>query len=110
MMLPMTETMKVSKSGSILRVLTGSLEERRGMMSVLGQSVRGRRGKVLTLESVVENTGYGERKRVSKLRGEVSEGSTSLEASTYILPVNKELVIRWINVGATIEISKGQTD
>ena len=62
------------------------------------------------MESVVENTGYsGERKRVSKLRGEVSEGSTSLEASTYILPVNKELVIRWINVGATIEISKGQT-
>ena len=58
--------------------------------------MRGRRGKVLTLESVVENTGYsGERKRVSKLRGEVSEGSTSLEASTYILPANKELVIRW---------------
>ena len=75
MMLPMTETMKVSKLGSILRVLTEGLEERQGMMSVLGQSVRGRRGKVLTLESVVENTGYsGERKRVSKLRGEVSEG------------------------------------
>ena len=44
------------------------------------------------MESVVENKGYsGKRKRVSKLRGEVSEGSTSLEASTYILPVNKEL-------------------
>ena len=72
MMLPTTERMKVRRVGSILR------EEPRGKKrcSECVEVMKERyEGKPLPLESVVGDTGYsGERKRVSKLRGEVSEG------------------------------------